>query len=319
MLRRRKFLSVLLLGMLSLLLLISVSVPMTFTTRAFVPYSLNKTMEQLEQPLQISKWFLPFADIDTTTVTRPLGVPQRISSSTHAVSVKNAMPGYVTLALKCEGMEKQYHVIVSRDPKNNRYCIVSLPVINTLWKKFIDPDPHDDIMYRSIKNLEKFTNDTRLYYGYTIKRKKVDDSTSLYITASIGKTRCPQQARLLFDSLIHYAAANNISYSGKRIQYSRISNSDSLQIFASIIVNSSAEQNLSEGIIRKPALPAGELLEAEYSGPYRDVTAVYKALEQYKKDYALVSASVPYEEYYSPGYGFLPDDSVQLKVCIPVF
>lgn len=305
MLRRRKFLSVLVLGMLSLLLLLSVSVPLTFTTRAFVPFSLNKTMEQLEQPQQISKWFLPASD----------GIPQ----SEHRVSVVDAMPGYITFSLLYDGTKKQFPVVVSRDPANSRNCIVSLPVVNTLWKEFIDPDPHDDIMDNSIRNLERFTNSTRLYYGYPIARTTSTDSSSLYITTSTDSTKCSTQAGVLLDSLIHYAALNNIRYFGKRIHYSRLQNSDSVQIFASILVNSTAEPKPSAGIIMKPVSAGKDVLVAEYSGPYRNVPAVYKALEQYKKDYALVSASVPYEEYQSPGYGFLPDDSVQLKVCIPVF
>ena len=319
MLRRRKFLSVLLLGMLSLLLLLSVSVPLTFTTRAFVPFTLNKTMEQLEQPQQISKWFLPFADMDTLLVTSNLGVSQRKQQSDHMVSVVDAMPGYVTYSLVFEGTEKRFPVVVSRDPLNGRNCIVSLPVVNTLWKEFIDPDPHDEVMDNSIRNLERFTNSTRLYYGYTIARTTATDSSSLYITTSTDSTKFSTEAGILLDSLIQYAALNNIQYFGKRIHYRRQQNTDSVQISASIMVNSTAEPKPSAGIIMKPVSAGKDVLVVEYSGPYRNVPAVYKALEQYKKDNSLVGASVPYEEYHSPGYGFLPDDSVQLKVCVPVF
>ncbi|KIC92883.1 hypothetical protein [Flavihumibacter solisilvae] len=305
MLRRRKFLSVLMLGMLSLLLLVSVSVPLTFTTRAFVPFTLNKTMEQLEQPQQISKWFLPATD----------GIPQ----TEHMVSVVDAMPGYLTFSLVYDGTKKQFPVVVSRDPSNSKNCIVSLPVVNTLWKEFIDPDPHDDIMGNSIRNLERFTNSTRLYYGYPIARTTISDSSSLYITTSTDTTKSSIQAGILLDSLIQYAGLKKIRYFGKRILYSRHYNTDSVQVFASILVNSTAEPKPSAGIIKKPVTAGKDMLVAEYSGPYRNVPAVYKALEQYKKDYSLVGASVPYEEYHSPGYGFQPDDSVQLKVCFPVF
>ena len=71
--------------------------------------------------------------------------------------------------------------------------------------------------------------------------------------------------------------------------------------------------------IGQKKLPSGkEQLTAVYEGPYKDIHLAYKAMDQYRKDYSLVGLMLPFEDFLSPGYGYAPDDTVKIKICLPV-
>jgi hypothetical protein len=319
MFKGRKFSFILLFGILSMLLLFSVSIPLSFKSKAFVPYTLDKTMQQLRMPEQLGKWFFPFANIDTALVQKITSSKPGLSVGEWKLIVENASPAQADLSLSYEGTDRIYNFIVSPDPRGNKNCIVTMPINNTFWKRMVDPDPIDEIAIRSIKNLNDFTNDTKRYYGFRIRREKVTDSSFLYITTAIRPDFKAVGVKLLFDSLMKYVTENKIRYSGKRIFYSQMREPGQLQIFASVAVNGPVKADSTDGISKKTMLIGQNLLVADYKGPYKNVSSVYKALDQYKRDYSLVSTAMPFEDFQTAGYGFQPDDSVVLKVCYPIF
>lgn len=319
MLKGRKFVIILLLGIAGTLLLISVTIPITFNTKVKVPYTLDKTMEQLRLPVQLGKWFLPFANYDTQLVKKSFYPKPSISSTDHELVVESAKPANAVLILTENGHSKRFNISVLPDPSNSRSCIVKLPVSNTIWQRMIDPDPLDEIAISGIKNLGGFTNDTKRFYGFSIHRETVKDSSYLYKTITVRPNQKTEGTKLLFDSLISFVRNNNITWNGKRIFYSQLTGPEELQIFASIAINSPVGLYPAEGITKK-MMPVGKnLLVADYKGAYKNVTAVFRALEQYKRDYSLVSMAIPFEDFKTPGYGFAPDDIVEIKVCYPVY
>lgn len=319
MLKGRKFIIILLLGVAGLLLLISVTIPFTFNTRARVPYTLDKTMEQIRLPAQLEKWFYPFADYDTLLVKKSFSPRPTLISTDFELVVENASPANATLKLTEDGNSRRFNIAILPDPGNSRSCIVKLRLKSTFWKRMIDPDPLEEVAIRSIKNLGEFTNDTRRFYGFTITRQTVTDSSYLYITATVKPDQKVYGTKLLFDSLAAFARKKNINWNGKRIFYSQLTSPEELQLFASIAINSPVDLYPAEGISKK-MMPLGKsLLVADYKGDYKGVSAAFRALEQYKRDYSLVSMAIPFEDFITPGYGFAPDDLVEIKVCYPVY
>ncbi|ULQ52539.1 hypothetical protein [Flavihumibacter fluvii] len=319
MLKGRKFLSIFVLGMTSFLLLLSVSIPISFKTRAHVPFTLGKTMEQFTAVKQLNKWFLPFAEMDSSQFASEEFPATSIKGGKNEITILTAKPGSISLGFSDAGVERDYRFLVTRDPKKHNSCIVTMSLDNTIWKRMIDPDPIDEMVMHSLKNLEKFTSNTELFYGYPIYTSAITDSSFLYLTAVIDPFQKAKGTRLLFDSLFQYSRQNNISNTGKRIFSSQAMNNSELRIFTGIAINSKSKINPATGITIKKMSAGKKLLVADYKGKYKDITAVYKALEQYKRDYQLASMEIPFEEFLTPGNGYEPEDSVSVKVCYPIF
>ncbi len=306
------------LGILSILLLLSVTIPITFTTVAHVPYSMDKTMEQLTTADQLSKWFLPFANLNGSRYTKSQQPSAHLKASQHELRVISARPDVAILSFRHEQEQKRYRFQVNPGKKNSRNATVSITLINTAWERFFDQQEVDKEVIQSLRNLQEFTNSTKRFYGFEIRRDKLTDSTLLFITRSVTPEQKSQATRQLFDSLTQYVQKKKIAYNGKRIFFSQLMHPGELQIFAGLSVNSNFVPSPADGISKR-TLPAGkDMLVANFKGPYREVENVYKALEQYRRDHALVSAGMPFEDFQTAGYGFGPEDVVELKVCNPI-
>lgn len=319
MLKGRKFLSIFLLGIMSFILLLSVSIPFSFKTKAHVPFTLGKTMEQFSKSQQLKKWFLPFALLDSSAFTVSQLPLTAIKSPESELTVLSAKPGNIYLSFSKEGDERDYRFLVTRDPKQNNTCIVTMSISNTLWKRMIDPDQIDETVIESIKNLEKFTGNTTLFYGFPIYTSAITDSTYLYISGVGSNAEKADKTQLLFDSLFHYAKKAKINNSGKRIFSSQAVDTSTLRLFAGIAINQTGSVNLATGMTIKKMKSGKSALVADFKGPYKNVGAAYKALEQYRRDYQVAGMEIPYEEFITPGNCYQPEDSVVVKVCYPIY
>lgn len=108
-------------------------------------------------------------------------------------------------------------------------------------------------------------------------------------------------------------------HSGKRIFSSQAFDSSELRLFAGIAIVADPVTVLASGMTLKKLKRGESMLVAEFKGPYKNIHTAYKALEQYRRDYQITGSEIPFEEFNTPGYGYLPDDSVSVKVCYPVY
>ncbi len=299
MLKGRKFIIILLLGITGLVLLTSVSVPIQFSSKAKVPYSLDRTMDQFTVDSQLNKWFLKAEQDDN-------------------IELIEAQPGTVELAVETQELKKKYTFHISADPQNRKHCIVDLSVYRTIWKRWFDPDPTDELVVANLKELEAFTNDTERFYGYVINKELITDSCYLFMAAHVMDSTKAKVTKQLFDSLVQYIQKQEHDWNGRRIFYAQPGDSAQLNIFTGTVVTCSLPTSATLGIGQKK-LPFGkQQLSAVYEGPYKDIQLVYKALDQYRKDYSLVGLMLPFEDFLSPGYGYEPDELVRIKVCYPI-
>ncbi len=316
--KERKLLSVMILGILSMVLLLSVTIPINFTTRASVPYSLHKTMEQLTSAVQLPRWFLPFANQDSTRYSIIALPSPSITAPAHELKLISATPSEAVISFKHEDDRRRFRFVASPDSRKKGASVVSLTLSNTLWKQMLDQDEVEKEVIRSLKNLESFTNDTRRFYGYEIRRDNITDSSLLFITTSIEPTQKAAASRILFDSLLVYVKNKGIAHNGKRLFYSQPIKAGELQIFAGLSVQSTVTPKPSDGITKKTIPTGSKMLVANFKGPYKNIETVYRALEKYRSDYALVSTAIPFEDFQTAGYGFNPDEVVEIKVCYPI-
>lgn len=302
MLKGRKFLFILFLGGLSLLLLLSVSIPITFTNRTTVPLNLSRTMEQFTLPEQLNKWVIP-----------------GIKSGDDSVRLIRAVPGTVVLAFTVDGEDRQYDFHISKDKTRKKTSVVSMPIATTLWKRYIDPHRVDKLVIDCVHNLGAFANDTKKLYGYKINEGKPVDSSFLFLTTLVQDSSRFRAASRLFDSLIQFANHRFMRYNGNRYFSTQLRDSGKVMITASIGIEGKPLLKSSDGINKKTVEPGHPQLELEYHGPYKGIDQVYKALEQYKRDNAIIGSDLAMEAILNPGYGFTPDDDVIIKLCAPYY
>ncbi len=317
MLKGRKFLLILFLAGLSMVLLGSVSLPFNFTTRAVLPLGLARTMEQLENPAQLRKWVLPFANTITDTLAYRTRSGPGIRHRDDSVLILESMPGNSLLEFYTDGKNRQYEFLVNRVPGNMKGCMVSMTINTTAWKRFIDPLPIDEQVINSLHNLERFANDTRRFYGYNIREGRVQDSILLFITASVPASDQYSTAMLLFDSLIRFSNNRNLRFKGNRYFNRQNLDNGQVQLSASIGINSPFATTSADALNKKPLPYGSRQIEIDYRGPYHGMEQVYRALDQYKRDHAIINTLLPMEEFLSPGYAYRPDDSVSIKLCVP--
>ncbi|KYP15558.1 GyrI-like domain-containing protein [Flavihumibacter sp. CACIAM 22H1] len=318
MLKGRKFIIILLLGITGLVLLTSVSVPIQFSSTARVPYSLTRTMDQFRTADQLRKWFHPFVNADSSEIGVLEGEKTGLFMEGHGIALASQKPGQISMAVETDDVERRVNFTISADPDAKGHCLVEASVYRTIWKRWIDPDPIDEQIVESLKELETFTNDTQRFYGFVIKRETITDSCYLFMTKTIAPDEKAAATKELFNNLIQYLKTHPVDWSGRRIYYQQPTDSNRIHIFTGVVVSCMLENHPDLGIGQK-TLPAGkQMLTAEFKGAYKDIDKAYKALDQYRKDYSLVSYMLPFEDLLSPGFGFLPEDKIRVKVCLPI-
>lgn len=318
MLKGRKFIIIFFLGFTGLVLLSSVSVPIQFTSQASVPYSLDRTMDQFRSPRQLAKWFIPFSIADSANLHFRGGHEPSVSMEEYTLRLLLVKPAHIEMAVQSDGLERHYTFLMSADPEQKKNCLVKFSVYRTVWKRWIDPDPVDEQVVQSLRELEAFTTNTKRFYGFTINKETILDSSYLYLTQSVTPAEKAKSSRLLFDSLINYVHTNKVNWNGKRIFYQLPDDSGQVKIFAGVVVSCCLEENPPMGIGKKEFPVGKQMLTTEYKGPYQFINNAYKAIDQYRRDYSMPAYMVPYEDLLSPGFGFEPEDTVHIEICSPI-
>jgi effector-binding domain-containing protein len=318
MLKGRKFIAISFLGITGLVLLSSVSVPIQYSAQASVPYSLDPTTHQFQSMQQLAKWFLPYAQTNSSRLHFIDGLEPGIVMEDHSLRLLSVTPGQIDLSVEADGLEKQYSFFIRPDPKQRGKSIVKLSLFRTAWKRWIDPDPVDREVIQSLYALEAFTNDTKRVYGFPIRQTVLTDSCYLFMSETVPPEMKARRTSILFDSLIHFVHRSRVEWGGKRIYFEQHSEDNQLKVFTGVVVSCSIEEQPAKGFGRK-TLPTGQkMLVTTFEGPYKEVEKAYKALEQYRRDYSLVSYITPFEDLLSPGAGYSPEDTVRINICSPI-
>lgn len=282
-----------------MLVLVSVSIPINFTTRVQVPFALDKTLQLFTDDSLRQKWF-----------------PEQ---SNRQMIVNKAMPGTIDLTLALDDEKQDYDLQVTRESQAQQTSTISLTLTKTLWRRFIEYDPLDATLTSSLRNLESVTNNTEKFYGFPIRQVKSADSLFLYASTVIDPDHPTEGARLLFDTLLQYAKTKGLTVSSRKIFSSQLLSSTELRIFAGIAIAVPIAIPAATGITLKQMSAGKKVLMLDYKGPYNKIALAYKALEQYKKDNQLANLDIPYEvwdDYTVPG---APDDPVHLNIYNPVY
>jgi len=163
--------------------------------------------------------------------------------------------------------------------------------------------------------LKNFTESTTLYYGFNIVASTVTDTIVLTITSTCSGTDYLAVANKLYHEIDAYSLQNNaIQTSGRMLHLSKRSN-DEYELMVGVPVNKILPGTSQ---IKCTTMPKGNILIADYSGPYALRNQCYNAVRQYLEDYGLSTISKDYEKFVNPQLPSSENDTARLKIYFPV-
>ncbi|MBN8672495.1 MAG: hypothetical protein J0L56_00090 [Chitinophagales bacterium] len=292
-------------------------IPQTYEREVTVPYTMLKTGEQLSLPVNLVKWYLPFAIDDS--VKKNISGKKEIKTSDYSLLTTETTSISTLLIAGWKNKQKQFHFTASADSGEMSSSKIKLTYKSTLLNKWLDKGQLIKNAEESLLNLKAYMEDTRQFYGYQIEQTTVTDTSFIFLSAIVPVTEKRAATRKLFEQLINYSKQKDGGYTGTRIFYTVPYGKDQVMLFASIGISGRIIIKKGEQIQYK-RMPWGKnLLVASYQGPYKDISKVYTALENFKADHSLSSMAIPYQKFFSDGYDFDDDQVVQMKVYYPIF
>lgn len=290
----------------------------TFEKEVAVPYTMQKTGEQLYQMKNVVKWYFPFSTYNNLA-EKIVGNTLPTATDGHEISILTPTSVSSIIEGAYKGNKRQFLFTAVTDTNELDACKIKLHYKCSLLDNWLDKGGLIKEAKKSLENLKAYMEDTKQFYGYTIEETTVADTAFIFRSATVPIAKKRAATKELFEQLIEYSNANNGGYTGARIFYSIPYGKDMTMLFASIGVSNMIVTKPGEPVQYK-RMPFGKnLLMATYQGPYKDIDKVYLALENFKTDHKLSSMAIPYQKFLSDGYDFADDQIVQMKVYYPIF
>jgi len=283
-----------------------------------IPFSMQKIHEQLSDPANIIKWYLPFAGIDTSQ-TKINITKTKIEASGDYLEIKSQSMAGAGIVTGSKKGEKFFLFTIKPDSSDKMKCNVQLSYNTTFFKKIFGGDTPEKDAVKSLDNLKAYMEDTKRLYGFEIGRETVVDTSFVFSRRTVPVNERQEATKKLFEDLISYAEKNKLGYTGTRIFYSMKNSDGTITLYASAGISTSFENKAGNPYEYK-AMPAGKnLLVANYQGPFGEVHKAYAALDEYRTDYLFTSMAIPYQKFMNDGYDFADEQVVQMKVYYPIF
>jgi hypothetical protein len=293
------------------------AVPHTYRHEVIIRYGLFKTGEQLNNPINVVKWYIPFETDEAIKKTEQSKNPVTVNDNSLTVTEPTLTSAIIKSGYK--NRIKQFLFTAMPIDTSSNSCTLWLVYKSTLLDHWLDKGDLEKNAVRSLANLKDQMEDTRRFYGYPITQTTVTDTSFLFLPAVVPVTEKKAATKALFDKLIAYAKEKNAGYTGTRIFYSSPEGKDLVRLHASIVIRNNIRTAPDEAIQFK-RMPFGKnLLVADYTGPFGEVSKVYTAMENYKSDHNLSSMAIPFQKFMTDGYDFADDQMVEMKVYYPIY
>lgn len=260
---------------------------------------LERVMMEFEDSTRLMKWYTP------------------TQSKEYSVSLQKPNPFTFVLLHEKNGQELPLYFVVSPDTTDSK-----ITKIIFRYESARLAFSADDLSHSASAALEKLAGlleSTEYVYGYNIVMTTVTDSSFLFQSRIVPADQEAAEARKIYDELIAYAVKRNASYNGVRIYYTQPAGEGKTAIYASIGVNTYTPTGPDENIQYKMMPYGKKLLVMDFEGPFGKTKELYRVLEEYKRDNALVSMAIPFQKFLSEGYGFADSTVIKTRISYPVF
>jgi len=211
-------------------------------------------------------------------------------------------------------MEHQYCYTVVPEAANNRTSIV-VDVKNNAGKWLLSKFDSSGNILDDLRSLKEFMENAKLYYGFNINEKTVDESyLAIKKETILTKDKYAEIAHAAKD-VRDFIAQNNLQAQQSLAGAYYPKKTDSLQILIGIPVN---KQVNSTGGITFMHMPGGKWLVGDYKGKYSGRQQLYNAMEKYMQDHSLLKQIAPFERYLDNNPPASDDDIINMQVNYPV-
>lgn len=296
-------------------LLVAALVPRLHSKEVEISYITGKVIQQINDPEKLTKWFLPFAEINKKNIQFNDSI-LTLPAAGNSLKILKTTPFSVELRAEQKSTQQTFLFKIRPHDYNT---IVTLLYSSTLLNYFFGSNEMVNHAEKSLANLKAYMEDTKQLYGYDIKETLVTDTSFLFSKKIVASNNAQKGTKELFDMLIKYGYDHHANYNGVRIFHSELVGKNETEIYAGIGVNRRIE-TFKNNIVQYKMMPyKKKLLAAYYEGPYGNISKVYNALEEFKQDHHYSSMAIPFEKFLSDGYGFADTQVIKLRVCYPVF
>jgi effector-binding domain-containing protein len=299
--------------LLAAFILYAVFVPNIYQKEIKVNSSLSLATAQITTLTNIAKWYLPFANSDTsgTKITR-----DKIENSGYSLGLSKNTGLSVWYKVGEDGRSKDIVFSVMADTARSTKIILSYAC--TLWDKMFGSGTILKNADESLSNLKDYFGDTKKMYGYQIEVTTVTDTAFLFTSAVVAKNIKKEAFKNLYESLVRHAAENNMGYTGVRIFYTAPYGNDSIHLFTSIGITNTSPAGFNEKFSLKKMPFNGRLLSAYYQGSFGNLRNVIKSLSDFESDHAMTAMAIPFVKLITEGTDFDDNQVIQARAFIPI-
>jgi hypothetical protein len=216
-----------------------------------------------------------------------------------------------------ESFDFSISVVPDKDSVHRSYFVLTYNT--SRWKAMFGNNRFAKEAEASMDSLNKYLNNPEKLYGFGIRGELVEDTSFLFASKQIHRSKFAEETRALYDMLIAEAQKRDAGYNGVRIFHFTDGSDSSRTIYAGIGVTKRVETKDGEKVSYKMMPYQRNLLVVDYNGVYRDLPKAYTALEKFRIDNRFVTMAIPFHKYLDSGYGFPESKIVRMKVCYPVF
>lgn len=260
----------------------------------------------------IRKGFDYDSDKQSKSVTYGLGFLINIPGQVFKVENISANTFKVTRTVN--HIDHQYiYTVIPGIMGNNTTVIIDVKnnVGKWLFSKFDSSGNISDIP----QELKSFMENAKLYYGFNINEKNIDERYLAVKKATIPtKNKYPEMMKATKE-LHNFIIQNNIKVLPGLFSVVYPQKTDSLQLLVGIPVD---KQLNSTGSIIFMHMPGGKVLVGDYRGKYSERQQLYNAMEKYLHDHTLQKQVAPFEKYLDNKIPTGDNDMVNMQLNYPV-
>lgn len=277
--------------------------------------SLLKIHNQLSYIDYIAKWYLPFANADSSRIK--ITGKEKITCDYTALDIVKLEGLSSLFKITEKGTSKEVLFSLKGITETNQ--VVTLSYKNTLWNKLFVKNSIINDAEKSLQHLKDYIEDTRTTYGYKIETTEVKDTTFLFTSKIVAKNDKKETLKKLYEILIHYANEKDAGYKGVRILYLIPMGKDSIGLSASIGITKHTEQMPLDGNITLRRMPyKRNLIVADYEGRFGNIDNLFAAMERYRTDNNLTSMAIPFVKFEMDSIDFDDSEIIKAKGFFPI-
>jgi effector-binding domain-containing protein len=237
----------------------------------------------------------------------------RITAPEITFSIENAGLNNFAVIKKEKGKEYSCNYLLVPQPKTNKTVIIAVHktnVIGYIWSAVMG----NDLEASPITNLKNYMEDTRLYYGFMIKKESTSGKLLAVKKGSFLAKDAYRQSNLLLNQLNNFVSEKDIKVVYPlQLQYVSRRN-DSVGILLGLPVNK--KTNVSDNI-EYMVLPKGKVLVGYFKGAYKEREKLYAALQSYMNDNYIREMILPYERFSNDKLPSGDSTIVDMQIVIP--